>query len=96
MVCADAKTSGRRTRGAGGDISYAFWQAYLMQMLQLGIIEIAYDENYVLKSTDFGKAILQGKATVHFAQPEIKIKGEKKKKDIVEEEASFLKRKIKR
>lgn len=69
-----------KTYGAGSEISYAYWQSYLMQMLQLGLVEIAYDENYVLKITALGKIVLQGKLPVHFAQPEIKIEADKKQK----------------
>ena len=35
------------------------------------MIELAYDENYALKVTSFGMEVLKGKASIHFAQPEV-------------------------
>lgn len=49
-----------KTHGAGAGISAFDWQRYLMQMLNLGILEMAYDENFALKITDYGKQILFG------------------------------------
>lgn len=51
-----------KTHGAGADISSFDWQRYLMQMLNLGILEIAYDENFALKITSYGNDILYGRA----------------------------------
>jgi len=51
-----------KTHGAGADISSFDWQRYLMQMLNLGILEMAYDENFALKITAHGSDILFGKA----------------------------------
>lgn len=50
-----------KTHGVGGDISSFDWQRYLMQMLNLGILEIAYDENFALKITPHGRDILYGR-----------------------------------
>ncbi len=50
-----------KTFGAGKDLGFYDWQQYLLQMLNLGIIEMAYDEAYTLKVSDFGKEILFGK-----------------------------------
>lgn len=50
-----------KTFGAGKDLGFYDWQQYLLQMLNLGIIEMAYDEAYSLKVSDFGKEILFGK-----------------------------------
>ena len=69
-----------KTYGLGTELSYEYWQAYLMQMLQLGLIELAYDENYTLKVTPFGKMVLSGSSKIFVAQPEIyerKIKTQK-------------------
>lgn len=63
-----------KTYGQGAELSFEQWQSYLMQMLQLGIIELAYDENYALKTTAYGKLVLHGKAQVHFVQPEVRVK----------------------
>ncbi|RZL36737.1 MAG: RecQ family ATP-dependent DNA helicase, partial [Pedobacter sp.] len=53
-----------KTYGAGKDISYMDWQYYLTQILNLGFIDIAYEENYTLKFTDSSKKVLSGETKV--------------------------------
>ena len=47
-----------KTFGVGRDVPGRDWQDYLMQMLQLGLFEIAYDEGNHLKMTDAGRQVL--------------------------------------
>ncbi|MCD4793892.1 MAG: DNA helicase RecQ [Bacteroidales bacterium] len=47
-----------KTYGAGKDISFADWQQYILQLLNQGLIEIAYDQNHVLKLTEASKDVL--------------------------------------
>lgn len=50
-----------RTFGVGKDISSSDWQDYLLQMLQMGFIEIAYNEGNKVRITDIGNDVLYGR-----------------------------------
>ena len=47
-----------KTYGAGSEYSFKQWQHYINQLINQGILEIAYDQNMHLKVTDFGRAVL--------------------------------------
>ena len=47
-----------KTYGAGREIGTLDWHRYLHQMLNAGLIELAYDQNYTLKLTDQSRQVL--------------------------------------
>lgn len=50
-----------KTFGVGKDVATNDWQDYLLQMLQMGFIEIAYNDGNKVKITDIGNNVLFGK-----------------------------------
>lgn len=68
-----------KTYGKGTEFSFDEWRQYITQMLNNGWLEIAYDENSVLKLTSSGKDVLYAKQVGQLTKPVEKKKKEKKK-----------------
>lgn len=56
-----------KTFGVGKDVSVRDWQIYLLQMLQMGFFEVAYNMHNQMKVTPLGWKVLKGEHQVSLA-----------------------------
>jgi ATP-dependent DNA helicase RecQ len=57
-----------KTFGVGRDLSNIEWQSYFAQLLNLGLVEIAYEENYALRLTEQSRGVLFDNRPVHLVR----------------------------
>lgn len=81
-----------KTYGAGRDLPFLDWQNYLHQLLNAGLLEMAYEENYALKLNEQSRAVLFSGKPVElvkfepFAEKEEVKEDRRTKKEIIKDE----------
>jgi ATP-dependent DNA helicase RecQ len=68
----DQKFHEIKTYGAGKEYSFDDWMFFLLQMIHIGLIEIAYDDRHRLRVTEEGKKVLFEGKKVLLAMPQPK------------------------
>ena len=66
-----------KTYGAGADLPYLDWYSYVHQMLNDGLLYIAYEEGYALKITARGQQVLKGELKLPLKKFQVAEKAEK-------------------
>ncbi|MBK9108859.1 MAG: DNA helicase RecQ [Saprospiraceae bacterium] len=70
-----------KTHGVGREYSYQAWESYILQFMQLGVFEMAYDEGFVLKVSDYGKRIVKGAAKLDLVEAFVLQRDDTKKRE---------------
>lgn len=60
-----------KTYGAGRDASIRDWQFFMMQLINLGFLEVAYEDRNVLRLTPLSQKVLFEKKKVELVQPQV-------------------------
>lgn len=58
-----------KTFGVGRETSLTHWQDYLLQMLQMGLFEICYNESHRVAITSLGSDVLYGRKKIQLSIP---------------------------
>lgn len=61
-----------KTYGIGKEVSWQNWQQYIIQMINLGLLEIAFHENSHLKITNLAKKVLFENHKIQLAKVQLK------------------------
>ena len=79
--------------GIGKDVTISDWYDYMLQILQMGFVEIAYDQNNHLLVSRLGEEVLSGTRSVQLAVIDRRIN--KASRKIKEQDAPFVYKKAK-
>lgn len=71
-----------KTYGAGSDLKFDEWRSYVQQLINIGVIEIAYDDHYSLRRGILADAVLFQDRKIQLIKPEYaaQLKAEQKPK----------------
>ncbi|MBD5357788.1 MAG: DNA helicase RecQ [Bacteroides sp.] len=69
-----------KTYGAGRELYPMEWNSYMLQMIQLGLIEVAYEDNFHLRPTEYGMKVLRGQERIMLSAYEPQKYGSNRKK----------------
>ncbi|QHV96037.1 DNA helicase RecQ [Spirosoma endbachense] len=59
-----------KTYGAGRDLRFEDWRNYLHQLINIGVIEVAYDQHYALRRGILADQVLYGNRRIDLVRPD--------------------------